>query len=135
MSSQGGTGVGQSNRMPALPSTPATASSPAGQLAADSFSTSTGFGVSSAGGALASSGANASAEARQRVALITAQAGLARRSAEAAWARRFRLLQLRLVVVGLEQELDDIVSWFLNVCLRQHNLVTIFYFYFINSHY
>ncbi|VEL21372.1 unnamed protein product, partial [Protopolystoma xenopodis] len=47
MSSQGGTGVGQSNRVPALPSTPATASSPAGQLATDSFSTSTGFGVSS----------------------------------------------------------------------------------------
>lgn len=54
----------------------------------------------------------ASAEARERIAAITANANEARRMGELAWNRRSRLLHLRLCVVRLETDHENIVDWF-----------------------
>ncbi|CAH8869263.1 unnamed protein product, partial [Trichobilharzia szidati] len=54
----------------------------------------------------------ASIEARERVAVITSKAGVARRHAEDVWNRRDHLLHLRLAVVSMEAELERIVDWF-----------------------
>ncbi|KAL3311547.1 hypothetical protein Ciccas_009872 [Cichlidogyrus casuarinus] len=55
---------------------------------------------------------HASTVARERVAIVTAKAGMARRRAEASWSRRERLLRLRVNIVSLENELERIVNWF-----------------------
>ncbi|CAL8088030.1 unnamed protein product [Calicophoron daubneyi] len=65
-----------------------------------SYSSSTGAG-------------RASVEAREHIASITAKAGAKRRHAEAVWNRRERLLNLRLAVVSMEAELDNIIEWFI----------------------
>lgn len=57
----------------------------------------------------------ASVEARERIAAITAKGGLARRHAESMWNRRERLLRLRLLIVSMESELQQIIDWFLKV--------------------
>uniref|UniRef100_A0A5K3EL91 Titin n=1 Tax=Mesocestoides corti TaxID=53468 RepID=A0A5K3EL91_MESCO len=56
-----------------------------------------------------------SAETRERIAAVTGDANEARRLAETAWERRARLLQLRLTVVRLETEHEQVVDWFAKV--------------------
>lgn len=56
-----------------------------------------------------------SAETRERIAAVTGDANEAHRLAENAWERRARLLQLRLTVVRLEIEHEQVVEWFSKV--------------------
>ncbi|VDM30429.1 unnamed protein product, partial [Hydatigera taeniaeformis] len=56
-----------------------------------------------------------SAETRERIAAVTGDANEAHRLAENAWERRAKLLQLRLTVVRLEIEHEQVVEWFSRV--------------------
>lgn len=56
-----------------------------------------------------------SSETRERIAAVTGDANEARHMAEATWERRARLLQLRLTVMRLETEHEEIVTWFSRV--------------------
>ena len=65
-----------------------------------------------------------SAETRERIAAVTGDANEARHMAETAWERRARFLQLRLTIVRLETEHEQIVQWFSRV-----SLTLLLYFY------